>query len=416
MPRAQVAQIALVCLLVGCAAPPKQTLPAEPVPAAPVPAAWKEGAAAQPVSGTWRSRGGRAGRLVDALWRPGAEHAGRTGRSAATQAWRRSVARLRGAQAGRGRRTSVVSAAEPGLAASGQRAQATPGSSPTNSQSLGLNASWEIDLWGRVAGSVDAAQASAQASNADLAAARLSLQALVAQKLFRVACGLKCQEQLLASTLAAYDESRTLTRNRVQAGVAPPSDADAANARLGAAHTAPFPGAHALSASAGYRCQQPGIAHLGPKPGVVAGATAGMALFGGGRRTAGGGGRHGNVDLAAATATGGVIAALQEVEDALSDGASPATAGTGAAACRSGCPARVHGGAKPVPRAAPWASRTSPSAQADLLAGQRSLIEMPAATGGGQYLVEKPGGGWALHALNWAPFDARLPSQPCVDS
>ena len=42
MPRAQVAQIALVCLLVGCAAPPRQTLPA-----APVPAAWKEGAVAQ---------------------------------------------------------------------------------------------------------------------------------------------------------------------------------------------------------------------------------------------------------------------------------------------------------------------------------------------------------------------------------
>ena len=51
----------------------------------------------------------------------------------------------------------------------------------STSHSLGLSASWELDLWGRVSAGVSAAQASAQASADDLAAARLSLQAAVAQ-------------------------------------------------------------------------------------------------------------------------------------------------------------------------------------------------------------------------------------------
>ena len=59
MPLAQVAQIALVCLLVGCAAPPRPTLPA-----APVPAAWKEGAAAQ--AGFWHLA--QPGEGVQADW------------------------------------------------------------------------------------------------------------------------------------------------------------------------------------------------------------------------------------------------------------------------------------------------------------------------------------------------------------
>jgi outer membrane protein TolC len=54
------------------------------------------------------------------------------------------------------------------------------GNTSTN-YSLGLNASWELDLWGRVSGTVSASQASAQASSDDLAAARLSAQASITQ-------------------------------------------------------------------------------------------------------------------------------------------------------------------------------------------------------------------------------------------
>src|SRR5688572_9935631 len=47
--------------------------------------------------------------------------------------------------------------------------------SSTGSGNIELGAAWEVDLWGRLRQSVSSAQALAQASEADLAAARLSM-------------------------------------------------------------------------------------------------------------------------------------------------------------------------------------------------------------------------------------------------
>jgi outer membrane protein TolC len=55
------------------------------------------------------------------------------------------------------------------------------GSTPTTSNSIAANASWELDLWGRVATAASGAEARLQASGADLDAARLSVQALLTQ-------------------------------------------------------------------------------------------------------------------------------------------------------------------------------------------------------------------------------------------
>ena len=57
------------------------------------------------------------------------------------------------------------------------------GSSVSNSTlySLPIDLSWEADLWGKIRRSVEANRDSAQASEADLAAARLSAQAELAQ-------------------------------------------------------------------------------------------------------------------------------------------------------------------------------------------------------------------------------------------
>ncbi len=96
-----------------------------------------------------------------------------------------------------------------------------------NSYSLGLNASWEVDLWGRVAGQVSASEASAQASEFDLAAARLSLEASVAQTYFSLRAA-EASQRLLKQTLEAYEQSWQLTKNRYQSGVA--SSADVAQA------------------------------------------------------------------------------------------------------------------------------------------------------------------------------------------
>lgn len=53
-----------------------------------------------------------------------------------------------------------------------------------NENDFGLGVSWDLDLWGRIRRDVEAHRASAQASQADLAAATLSMQARVVQSYF----------------------------------------------------------------------------------------------------------------------------------------------------------------------------------------------------------------------------------------
>lgn len=72
--------------------------------------------------------------------------------------------------------------------------------------------------------------ASAQASGADLAAARLSLQALLVQTYFALRAA-EAQGRLLQETLSAYEQSWQLTRNRERAGVASPADVAQAEAQ-----------------------------------------------------------------------------------------------------------------------------------------------------------------------------------------
>lgn len=98
------------------------------------------------------------------------------------------------------------------------------------SDSLGLNTSWELDLWGRIDANVSAARAGADASAADWAAARLSLQASVAQAYFALRTA-EAQGRLLADTLQAYERSWQLTRNRQAAGVASAADVAQAEAQ-----------------------------------------------------------------------------------------------------------------------------------------------------------------------------------------
>ncbi len=94
---------------------------------------------------------------------------------------------------------------------------------PTNSVSLSLNASWEADLWGRLRLASEGVQASLQASADDLAAARLSAQATLAQTYFSMRTA-EAQEQLYARSVAAYERSVALTEARYQGGVAARSD------------------------------------------------------------------------------------------------------------------------------------------------------------------------------------------------
>ena len=100
--------------------------------------------------------------------------------------------------------------------ADGSTATASSGSS--TSSTLGLDANWEIDLWGRVQRTVVAQQAGAQASAGDLEATRLSAQAQLAQAYFSL-CSIDSQQQLLQRTLADYQRSVQLTQNQYDAGI-----------------------------------------------------------------------------------------------------------------------------------------------------------------------------------------------------
>lgn len=108
---------------------------------------------------------------------------------------------------------------------------ASAGAPIRNTSRLSLAASWEPDLWGRIARSGEAAQASAAASAADLQAARLSTQAAVTQAYLQLRIN-DAQHALLERTVAAYTRSGEITRNRFDAGVAARADVTQAQAQL----------------------------------------------------------------------------------------------------------------------------------------------------------------------------------------
>ncbi len=101
----------------------------------------------------------------------------------------------------------------------------------TTSRNLSLNASWEIDLWGRVRREVESARALAEASAGEMASAKLSLQAELATSYFALRL-LDVQKKLLDDTVAAYRTSLELTNNRYNAGVAARADVVQAEAQM----------------------------------------------------------------------------------------------------------------------------------------------------------------------------------------
>ena len=111
------------------------------------------------------------------------------------------------------------------------RGSSTGGQGISNSYNVALDLSWEIDLWGKIRRGIEASDASAQASAGDLAAATLSLQALLAQDylLLRVQ---DAEIDLFRQTVAAYERSFQLTQNQYKAGVVARGDVAQAEAQL----------------------------------------------------------------------------------------------------------------------------------------------------------------------------------------
>ena len=100
-----------------------------------------------------------------------------------------------------------------------------------NNYQLGIGASWEPDVWGRLGRAADGMTASAQASAADLAAARLSSQGELATNYLSLR-QLDAQKALLTTTLDGYQRTLTITQNRYNAGVATKTDVLQAQTQL----------------------------------------------------------------------------------------------------------------------------------------------------------------------------------------
>jgi len=206
-------------MLAGCAVGPDYKRPAMPVPAA-----FKEGGAwqvAQPndasVRGKWWAIFGDA--TLDGLMEQV---------STANQNLQVAEARYRQARAlAEGARANFFPTV--GLNASSKRTGTEQGT--TTSHNVNAALSWEADIWGKLRRQAEANDSSSAASAADLEATRLSLQADLASSYFQLRVT-DYQKQLLDETVAAFEKSMQLTRNRYTAGVAGKVDVVQAETQL----------------------------------------------------------------------------------------------------------------------------------------------------------------------------------------
>ncbi len=111
------------------------------------------------------------------------------------------------------------------------RAAKSPSIAAGGTNDLGIAAKWEVDLWGKVQRNIEASEAIAKASIADLAAAKLALQAQIAQNYFL----LRVQDadlEVLKESIESYERSLQITQNQYAAGVVNRSDVAQAQSQL----------------------------------------------------------------------------------------------------------------------------------------------------------------------------------------
>ena len=101
---------------------------------------------------------------------------------------------------------------------------------------LSVGASWDLDVWGRIRRTIESDAATAQASEADLASARLSLQAELASNYFALRAR-DAQKRLLEDTARTYQEALRIARNQYRAGIVARGDVVSAETQLRSAQS-----------------------------------------------------------------------------------------------------------------------------------------------------------------------------------
>ena len=109
-------------------------------------------------------------------------------------------------------------------------------SQPTyySADQAGATVSYEFDFWGKIRNEIKSRKALAQASGADLATLRLSLQTELAGAYFQLR-GLDADAKLLADTVSAYQKAHDLTETLYQGKIAASIDVSRAATQLDAA-------------------------------------------------------------------------------------------------------------------------------------------------------------------------------------
>lgn len=104
-------------------------------------------------------------------------------------------------------------------------------SDPHDMFQLGFDASWELDLWGRVRRSIEASDADEAAAQALLAQVQLSVQAEVARHYFELRSAQQ-QIQLARADIRAGEETRSLVQARTTGGLTNALDLSRQDAQL----------------------------------------------------------------------------------------------------------------------------------------------------------------------------------------
>jgi NodT family efflux transporter outer membrane factor (OMF) lipoprotein len=107
----------------------------------------------------------------------------------------------------------------------------TGGGSKRTTYSVGAQAVWSIDVWGRIRRLVESDLAKAQASAADLAAAKLSAQIALAEDYFQLRAADE-QARLYELDIEDFRNALNITQNQVKAGITTLADVYQAETQL----------------------------------------------------------------------------------------------------------------------------------------------------------------------------------------
>ncbi|MGK6321411.1 efflux transporter outer membrane subunit [Sphingomonas sp. DT-204] len=219
-----------VLMLAGCATAPRYERPGVATAAAyKEPGPWQPAGGDVPAPGNWWELFGDPvlSGLEERI------EAGNPSLAAAAARYEQARALVRGAKADRFPQVDVGGDAGRNRVSAGR--PLSPGNAATyNDFEVGASLSYELDLFGRVRNSVRARTAGAEASAADMAAARLGLQAQLAATYFDLR-GLDARIMLLRETVAAFRRAFELTDTRHSGGIASGLDVSRAQSQLASA-------------------------------------------------------------------------------------------------------------------------------------------------------------------------------------